>query len=192
MAFLRIFHEISNYVASAIGLLFNSFIIYVIIKASNIELKKYSKILLQSTVFDIWLNAINIMICPILIITHNSSVIPLNPMVNIGKHFQKILFGSWILILYSSMFTISMAFYFRYRVLCLNKKFTIKVHLICLLISECIGALYAINVYYGFCLRTEDKFYMAEKLAPWFGDKNGRVDTVGITGTVSFFLGIAL
>lgn len=65
MSYLRTLHEISNYIVSSVGLLCNLFMIYIIIKTNNPELKKYNRILLQSAICDASLNIMTIIICPV-------------------------------------------------------------------------------------------------------------------------------
>ncbi|KAE9552120.1 hypothetical protein FO519_004656 [Halicephalobus sp. NKZ332] len=186
LAYIPTVHVIDSYVVSSVGLILNSFIIYIIIKVPNTELKKYSRILLQSTIFDVMLNIVNIVICPIIIITHDFAAISVDPLVNIGPHYQAVLFGIWVLVLYLSISTIPIAFYFRYVVVCLSKQFTSKLYAICLSMAGFVAITYAIHAYYGFCVRTEGDFYMAEGFAPWFSDEDGRVNAIGIIGTATY------
>ena len=188
MVILRTVHVINNYIISSVSLICNCLMIYVIIKTSNSELQKYSRILLQSTVVDILLNLMNIFVCPIVITAHSVVIVSLNPIISVERRVERALFIFWVVTLYSSVCIIPIAFYFRYRVLCLNKKFTFKLHVTCLLIAGVVVTSYVIHVYYAFCSRTERNFYLAEVLAPWFGNENGKVNTIGITGAVGFLI----
>ncbi|KAE9549101.1 hypothetical protein FO519_007683 [Halicephalobus sp. NKZ332] len=61
-------------------------------------------------------------------------------------------------------------------------------HVTCLLVAGLVVGIYTGQVYYGFCSRTTEYFYLGEIFAPWFGDENGKVETIGIMGTFDKYL----
>lgn len=115
-------------------------------------------------------------------------VVSVHPIIHADRQVIQILFMIWITALYFSICSIPIAFYLRYRVLCSNKKFTLKVYGICLLIVGFFAISYSINAYYCFCLKAESFLDVAESLAPWFGNEKGKVDAIGVSGTVSLIL----
>ena len=114
-------------------------------------------------------------------------VVSLTPIVHLEKNIMTILFLVWMFVLYASICTTSMPFYFRYRLLCHNKQFTPKLHICYTLIIGIVNIIYIGQLYYAFCLRPQQYFYLGEQLAPHFGDRNGKLDVTGIIGTVSAF-----
>ncbi|KAE9548340.1 hypothetical protein FO519_008445 [Halicephalobus sp. NKZ332] len=182
MALLRTIHVCNAYFGSAIGFFFNCFMLYVIVNTRQEELQKYSNILMQSTIVDIALNILNILICPIVLTAHQNLVLILHPITHFSSNFNLFLFYVWIVVTYLSITTVSICYLYRHRLVCRNKSFSISLHLLWDLLWIILGAAYSINIYYGLTVRNRNNFYIAEELAPLFGGDDGKVNPIGIIG----------
>lgn len=95
------------------------------------------------------------------------------------------LFTIWVIIFHSSVFAISISFFYRYLKLCLNRHFPRRLHVGCLLLLGFFAITYGLHSCYTYCIRTKNYLSTAETLKELFGDKNGNVLATGISGTVS-------
>lgn len=59
------FHVFNTYAVSITGLLVNGFMLFIILKTRNGELKRYNNIMLQSTLSDISLGTVTFFACPV-------------------------------------------------------------------------------------------------------------------------------
>ena len=80
---------------------------------------------------------------------------------------------------------VSIFFYYRYRVLCLNEKFPIRLQLICLLFAAIVASLLPMSYYYAYHYFDFEKLKLSEELAPYFSKENGKVDAVFVVDMVS-------
>ena len=65
MASFRLLHTINDYIATTLGFCCTAFMIYLIRRSRNTELKKYNSIMLQSTFIDLGLNTMNFLAKPV-------------------------------------------------------------------------------------------------------------------------------
>ncbi|KAE9555080.1 hypothetical protein FO519_001741 [Halicephalobus sp. NKZ332] len=178
MTVLRTIHGISEDVACALGLLLNLLLIYSIRKANNVELKKYSRILLQSTFVDLVFLAIVFVAKPIVIIWRRTGFYLVNIPIEIPLDFKFLLADFYTFMLFCSPCTTAISFYYRYTVLCLNKPFSLLKQLCYLFGLGVLGIGYMILSLFYLYLRPKERLGIAEELQDMLANGNGKVDAV--------------
>ncbi|KAE9548762.1 hypothetical protein FO519_008035, partial [Halicephalobus sp. NKZ332] len=153
-----------------------------IVKTRNKELKKYNRIMLQCTLIDIFLNIMTFVARPIVVTQDGQESIIINPLIRISRSMEQIFSVFWVFALFYSICALPTSFFYRYRILCLNKTFPTSLQMTCLSVSGFISVTYAGHYYYAFCVRTKDYLKFAENLAPWFASEDGRVNAIAIVG----------
>ena len=101
-----------------------------------------------------------------------------------NKNICFLLYIFWMGSIGFSLGGVSILFYFRYRIICLNKDFPIKLQLICLLFAAMTASLLPLSYYYYYYYMDVEKLKISEELAPYFGKEDGKVDAVCIINTV--------
>ena len=120
--------------------------------------------------------------------THQNLILILHPISHFSEILNLLLFYIWIVITYLSIATVSISYLYRYRLVCLNKRFSIYIHLAWDFLWIFLGSGCSINIYYTFSIREKDKIYLAEEYVPLFRDDDGKVNSIGIVGKLLYFL----
>ena len=120
-----------------------------------------------------------------IVVPHNHYVsILTNTIVPLNKKSCFALYVIWIDSLGLSVGGVSILFYYRYRTLCLNKKFSIKLQLICLFSTTLLASCLPIAYYYYYYHYDFEKLKISEEIVSYFSKENGKVDAVFLIDTV--------
>uniref|UniRef100_A0AC34QSE7 Opsin n=1 Tax=Panagrolaimus sp. JU765 TaxID=591449 RepID=A0AC34QSE7_9BILA len=125
-----------------------------------------------------------------IVVTYKSteSLIP-NPIIDVDQSTKYILQYLWVIGLFYSICAVPISFYYRYRILCKNKCFPIKLQVGLLLFALFLSVTYSLHAYYAFHIRTKQFYGISEEfLAPWFADVNGKVNPAGFVGYFDYYV----
>ncbi|CAD5222484.1 unnamed protein product [Bursaphelenchus xylophilus] len=150
-AYLRDFHVTYDHCIGLLSIITNSLLLYLAIKKSDNYMKKYSIILVMSSVVDLFYNSMSIIFTPIVEIQQGSMFFFL------GGVFEKLphqpMGVIWMIFLFSifaTIINIPMQFVYRYTALCLNRQLTITKYIALYLVILPILAAHCVWGYYVF------------------------------------------
>lgn len=195
---LRI-HIYNNSFTCISGIILNVFLIVVIQRTRESEIKKYNRIFFQAAAIDLWFNFVHLFEKPVrflttinfvnhfqIIVCHNGMTSMLsNPLLPVDQLWSFLFVAVTLSSLVSSIGGTSILFYFRYRILCLNKEFSV-IHQLISLIIIATSSLSIFSIYcYSYFNTTNDTFKPAEELIPYFGNDEGKVNVAMVLNLVS-------
>ena len=200
MSYARNFYIYSEYISGSLGFLLNLLLIFLICHTKNATLKKYNRILLQAVFIDLSYTVVNFIIKPVRAFVRNSYkhilqiIVPYHPVLifTINIVFATNKLWSFLLtniVMCTTMYSVAaipILFYFRYRILCLGRDFSIKRQLACLFISGTSSMVLFVIHWYAYFHMTEETVEFAKKSVKCFDDDQGENRVVIVYNAVRF------
>uniref|UniRef100_A0AC34RMD1 Uncharacterized protein n=1 Tax=Panagrolaimus sp. JU765 TaxID=591449 RepID=A0AC34RMD1_9BILA len=194
MAFnLRYIHSVTDIIITILGIFVDLFLIFIILKTKSVEIKKYSRITLQSIIVDIFLGILTFVTRPMVITFRSSESLIPSPIFRTTPEIGILMIYFWIGALFFAIYTVPISFYYRYRIICQKQSFSFARQIILLFIAGILSTTMAIHSYYAYRIRTKAAtgvwIYVTNELTEQFGDpENGNnddhVNIAGLVGTV--------
>ena len=109
----------------------------------------------------------------------------INSILDLTLEVRSIVFTIWLIIFHLSFSTIAISYFYRYRILCLNKAFSRKLYFKCLLFLIILTVTYGMHNYYAYCIRNKNLLLHTETLEKFFEDKEEKSLAAAVGGGVS-------
>ncbi|CAD5222481.1 unnamed protein product [Bursaphelenchus xylophilus] len=149
--YLRDFHVAYEHFVGGLSIITNTLLIYLAIRRSNSHIRKYSVILIISSVIDLIFNTFGIIFSPIVEIQQGKIFLFLGgPFEHLPPKPTGIICMTYLVSIFCTVINIPMQFFYRYTAVCLNHQLTISNYLILYLLALPVPIAHCIWGYYVF------------------------------------------